>query len=355
MKSKQPNLENLIPVAVLALMAVIGFSLFGLKHLAKHHESSAEVYFVHPLFNVGNVLQQVSMSHSFTLTNRASFEMRIIAGRSTCGCTQLLTELSGQTIPPGRAIDIPIRFDSGTSDGHTSAKVEVVLEGDGKRHYAEAKVIATIIPDVSFWPRQMDFGTLAPGEEKQVHLKVVLREPGSIRIQEISSSLTNCMLAASGHLETTRISGSIIAPKTKRSQLVAGTLTVVTSSPRMPVVHIPITARIRPPYEVVPDVIVLSPFDDAIGTSTIRLRSQHPATLDQTWLSHALTGHRETIPMSAVSPDSKVDRRLYTFTVPNALLTKAEFLNFGLMVENETHHHEAVVVSVQIKRLGQID
>lgn len=202
---KQMNCLRGIFASLLSREIMFGF-LFGgcivaVLYIADPHSREAKgrpdteqpAVFDPPSFNLGTILQAEVITHEFKLINRSTNEMRIVALRTSCHCTVIDKASTGTGIPPQGFVLLPVTFDSGLDEGTVAASVEVVLETQGKRHYARADLKGQINADFRIVPRSLDFGRLKPGERATRTIQIMRGALNDLKLMQArSSGIFNC-------------------------------------------------------------------------------------------------------------------------------------------------------------------
>ncbi len=82
----------------------------------------------HPIVDLGFLTPRATVSHTFTLQNKGTSPVTVLAAKPSCTCTTTL-ELAGQVIPPGGSLDVPVSMKAPASTGAKQVAVQIVFKG----------------------------------------------------------------------------------------------------------------------------------------------------------------------------------------------------------------------------------
>jgi hypothetical protein len=336
-----------------ALGLLAGAAIVVASALAIHHPYPGKegvVTFDPISFDFGKLPQAEVKRHNFKLVNHGDAEVRVLALRSTCKCTVVET-MTGQRIAAKGFLVIPVEFHTGSDQGSGAAKVEALLERQGERYYARALISAFVEGDFEIQPRSLDFGLVKAGEKA---IRIINILPGrleefKLKLPDSPSELDTCLL--------TNLSGStpkqfnlqvtFNAPLVKATKVFVQRITIMTSSKRVPVLSIPVSATIRPDYELAPNILVLLKASTS-GESRFTIDTLRPCRISHITVEGHSVSREVTL---ATAGDPSIWDLSHCYSIPNALLHGAERINFELEVRTGAECSEAHSVSAQIKSL----
>ena len=93
------------------------------------------------VFDFGDILQGVSVSHNFTVKNIGDDDLIILTAKGSCGCT--VPEWDKDWIPPGETGEINVTFNSGNRIG--KQKKTVTLQTNAIPNIKVLTITANII------------------------------------------------------------------------------------------------------------------------------------------------------------------------------------------------------------------
>ncbi len=119
------------------------------------------------LHEFGTVARSAKTEHRFAILNIYKEPLELNGVRASCGCTTPIIE--DKVIQPGQVGYILARFNTGTHTGQKQATLTVTL---GKPAFRELQLTVKgyIRSDIVFNPGQLDFGTVAEGEGKNLEV-----------------------------------------------------------------------------------------------------------------------------------------------------------------------------------------
>jgi hypothetical protein len=350
-----------VGLSLVAVLFLVSRSGKGVKDLVSEGKDVAQqqmVFFEPPTFHFGTILQQETVRHTFRLVNRGTGAVQILALRSTCNCTIIKEKLAGMNISPSGSLVIPVEFASGSQEGAISSAVEALLECEGVRYHARARLHGNVNADFTFLPRMVDFGSLEVGEKAT---ETIDFQPGALKgflmknpqptRSEFTVSFANAtndeVQASAG--KRPQLAVTFEAPVVNRSTVFSGAIEVETSSERMPMVRIPVRASVRPNVEVTPEVVVL-PAAVASGESRFKIRTLQPSKIVRATI---LTpdGFKRLQPNIETTDLNQSWELTHIRHAQNASLADAERIDFELEVRSGIGRKEARTVSVQVQRL----
>jgi hypothetical protein len=196
-------------------------------------------------YNFGEVFEGVRVEHAFRFENAGDEALIIERVRSSCGCTAAL--LSATVIPPGESGQISATFDSSRFRGNISKSVSLYAN-DPARPVTQFVLTGTVRPELVPERNDIDLGTLAPGEVREVRLTLANHGQATVKLTgvevtspEVQASLSSPHLAAGGEVQ---LIVRVQAPTGR--ERVSGYLLVRTDHPRLAELRLPFYGSITP-------------------------------------------------------------------------------------------------------------
>lgn len=193
----------------------------------------------------GEIFEGARVEHTFRFKNAGDESLVIDRVRSSCGCTAAL--LSATVIPPGEDGEISTTFDSSRFRGQISKSVSLYAN-DPARPVTQFTLTGTVRPELVPERNDIDLGTLAPGEVREVRLALANHGQALVNLTgveatspEVQASVSSPRLAAGREVQLIL---RVQAP-TGRERL-SGYLLVRTDHPRMTELRLPFFAVITP-------------------------------------------------------------------------------------------------------------
>jgi hypothetical protein len=207
-------------------------SLFHKSHNATPH-NTAILHFEPTMFDFGDAAQDQVIHKEFQLHNDGTNTVRIMGIRSSCHCTLVRPEVIGKWIPPKSFLAVPAEFDTRSSEGEEVATIEVFLESDRIRYYAEAHIKGRVNPDFTVQPRAIELGCVIPGTKVTKEIRLIPNNLSALAISDVrvpigytATLLTNQISTNSSKATESEIIVSFTAPPVKRSTVFDGALYV---------------------------------------------------------------------------------------------------------------------------------
>lgn len=322
------------------------------RHESGNHQiHPSGVGFSSAEYDFGKILQNEQVIHEFCLTNIGPGEVRIQAFHTSCSCTVVLAEnLIGYVIAPRSGVIFPVTFDSGTRDGHSESTIEVVLEGNGKKYLAQARLVGEVIGEFFVDPPAIDFGALRPGETSATK-HVVLRPREKKRIA-VTSIKTHSSGVNASVVQPSTVAIKIHSPNTSRRETYSEILHVGTSSVRVPIARVDVRYQVVPDVEITPDVFVIPQGGVTSRKSfNVTIETRYPSKLIRT-VCVSSNGVRLVQPMDETVPQSESWNTSHFRQIAAGKIEFQKQLDFELEVRNEAGQVEARTASVEIMSLN---
>jgi hypothetical protein len=250
----------------------------SVKETAPVSSPGPRIVFPEPVFDFGRVQSGKVVNHTFEFTNAGNQVLEIRDVWTSCGCTAA-TNWTRQ-VEPGKSGQIPIIFDSGVKEGPLTKTVSVVCNDP-----IQPKVVLQfnaviwkpidalpIIATFSFGP---DFQT---NETRVIRLVSNLDEPVSISDPVCTNSAFRAVLKPVKAGKEFELQVTVVPPVVPGSTVAS--ITLKTSSPKMPVVTVTAYAMVQPAVTVTPPRLRLPevPLTDA-AKFTVRIQNRSTNSL----------------------------------------------------------------------------
>ncbi len=255
---------------------------------------------------------------------------------ASCNCTIINQDLVGKVIPPHGSILVPSEFHTRDDDGSVGSTLEALLESNGTKYYAKAKITGVVNADYSYRPHDVDFGILRPGEcvtQTVTFLPKVLtnfqisgvRSMGSFNVSLCTNKdkATDQLVTVTFHAEVMHSGG-----------VFSGVAQVHTSSKRAPEATIYLNATVRPNIEVVPEILVL-PHGGIMGKSRLTIRTIKPSKMIRRTIETKMDYQKYA---EVLADDWSL---CHVVEISNSSISEAKQINFDLEIENGTSSNEA--------------
>lgn len=194
-----------------------------------------------PQFNFGRVAEGSKTEHTFRFQNTGDAPLIISKVRSSCGCTAAL--LSAENLAPGEWGELKTTFNSKGFQG-TVTKTVYVYSNDPDHPQTKFRLQGEVQKELMVTPRRLQFS--AGKDTPPFTAAINLRNDGTTQLflsdlkttsKELQADLSSTQLAPG---ESAQIAIRL-TPNKDKSRF-AGYVTLRTSSPRTPMLRIPVTA-----------------------------------------------------------------------------------------------------------------
>ncbi len=194
-----------------------------------------------PLHNFGKIAEGSKHQHTFRFQNNGDQPLVISKVRSSCGCTAAL--LSADRLAPGEWGELKTTFNSKGFQGQVNKTVSV-YSNDPQQPIARFRLRAEVRKELSVRPMRLRF--TAGRSKAPFSASIKLQNDGSTPLFLSDIKTTSGELQAeisATHLDPGQTAELAVRldPKAEKSRF-AGYITLRTSSPRTPLVRIPVTA-----------------------------------------------------------------------------------------------------------------
>jgi hypothetical protein len=203
----------------------------------------------------GTVSRNAKTEYAFAIENVFEEDVRIVAVRSSCGCTNPV--LTKKTIKPGEKGEVIAQFNTRAFIGTKTAEITVVID---RPNYAEVKLTVggKIRSDIVVEPGEVKFGDVDMGSTKTVDLKISYAGRKDWKIMDIrgDSEFLEVKLAPAKRNGT--LTDYTLHIRLKENAAVGeilDELIVVTNDEKNDQFTLPVSARIIPPLSVSPTYV----------------------------------------------------------------------------------------------------
>jgi hypothetical protein len=220
--------------------------------------------------------------HEFRLCNTTVYPILIDSVQTSCSC--VVAEAASRRLKSSESVSIPIRFTASSTNETYSASIRVRyrLQNGPSTEIKELtlRAKASIIQDISYFPREIDFGDVSLRDDKQF-LRHVEFKPfnDSIRIASVDSSTPVFVPFLESDGELMRIGVKFVPHMALSHGPFAGHILVASSSAQKPRFLIPIKANVIRPVLVNPPTILVSSATEGKVDKTIIITSDEPSRL----------------------------------------------------------------------------
>jgi len=209
------------------------------------------IVFTEPVYDFGKVEQGEQVTHMFRFTNQGGQELRIESVKTSCGCTAAV--ISEDVIPPGKEGTISATFDTTHFSGE-KAKGITVYSNDPLQPVAALTLQGEITIEVGVEPAQLYLGRLRRGEEATRTIEVLYDAQKSIDITKIENSHPSLSVRAEDLSKDGKKGKKLLVTLKKDAPLgrLNDQIVLTTTSPKKPVVEIPVFGSIEGDMLVLP-------------------------------------------------------------------------------------------------------
>ncbi len=344
-------------IGILALVLVVAprLSLSGAARKVTATTNQVSITPLVPLVSfepeelvAGKLLQQETVVRTFRLRNRSDRVMQIVTVQTTCECTMVDTNLVGKPLMPRSELPVSVRFDGSTRSGPMTAMVEVTLRSDAASHLtARGYLKVMVIPDFACEPRFLEFGRVRPGESVTQTIRFRPQAFQDLQLPPANASYGPFEMV----VHDLNVTVTFRAPAIAHRETYFLPLNVHTTSPRVPMVTIPLSAQVVPELEVIPHVLV---FANTAPTGASRLKFLADKPFRIIGLLQEGGSSRVTLPLlSATAAPITEWSRSHVLMVTNQTIAKADRLEAELQFSHDADRTETRSVFVCVKRLGE--
>jgi hypothetical protein len=195
-----------------------------------------------PIFLFGQMAEGDKLEHTFRFNNIGDAPLIIKKVRSSCGCTAAL--LSADVIGPGETGEVKTVFDSSGFSGPVS-KTIYLYTNDPVQEIVRFQLSGNVQKEIHLQPARLQFPILTAATASRATLTLTNKGQGTLFLSDLKTtssemvaelSVTRLEPEESAVLEVT------VTPDEGKLRF-AGYITLRTSSPRNPLLRIPVTGQ----------------------------------------------------------------------------------------------------------------
>lgn len=222
-----------------------------------HAEQWARKMFTETHHDFGVVSRNAKTEHTFTIENCFEEEVRIVAVRSSCGCTTPV--LSKKILKSWEKGELIAQFNTRSFIGTKSAEITLVID---KPYYAEMKLTVggTIRSDIVVEPGEVRFGDVDFGTSKTVDLKISYAGRRDWKISDIRGDSAFLEVRLDPAQRQGTLTNYLLHIKLKDNAPVGellDELVVVTNDEKNEIFTLPATGRVVPPVSISPSFVTM--------------------------------------------------------------------------------------------------
>ena len=221
------------------LLALVGLGLLLLGASPRIIGLVAEA----PVYDFGMVEQGTPLAHQFALRNTSRAYIRIDQVNSSCGCTTVSAD--GRLVAPGQLTWVPVWVDTSDLVGKTT-KTVTVRTSDPRTPVVMLAVTGTVLTDLVVTPSPLYFGHVWRGTPVHSELIVKPGRPGpstyTVSTVETESWRLHARVEAGDKPGEQKVIVDLdpeVASGRFNEQL-----TIRTTSPRQPVIMVPVFGNV---------------------------------------------------------------------------------------------------------------
>lgn len=219
-----------------------------------------------PVFDFGSVEQGTVVQHNFEVANAGKGVLKVRKIHPSCGCTAAI--MDSDELPPGAKTSVKVSFDT---SGFRGQKVKTIrIYTNDPQHTSKVLTIRGMVrADVELDPIRLNFERVKAGTSPSKSVVVSVRGTSLVKLNKISPRSDDLEVSVEDWTGSGR-KGKIVQVKLSDSLPVGNfrsMIVVHTTSPRNPVVHIPVLARIEGDLEISPEAIAFGLLDGPLSES----------------------------------------------------------------------------------------
>ena len=256
-------------IAILSAALVGGFLCFGKNSHFKGDDGESDSLRMY--LDLGTVpMGSSDISHTFLWKNDTSLPVRVIRSITSCGCTSV--QMSPEVVRPGGFAKVSMLVDVRGRYGSQHFTAQIVTDSPDYPNIAAE--LDLVVPDpFKVSPEFLDFGSLAPNEERISWVNIVGPKEG-FELRQISELPENIHIATenhdpSGDLSTVRLKITIRGLLQPRQEVVMLTMEAIAPGIAPRRVVIPTHGRYSGALRVNPGVLSLRADGDSCSEIVI--------------------------------------------------------------------------------------
>lgn len=235
-------------------MKLVGFALVAVLAAAspaRADDARPRLAIDEPVHDFGTVERGTPVDHTFLLPNRGTASLLVDHVKSSCGCT--VAVLSDQVVAPNDEARVAVTLDTSALAGRTT-KTITVYTNDPDQPVVGLSLVGEVVTDLVLTPRPLYLGRVRRGERVRREVVVAPGRPGgTYAVESVEHSnpglRTHLEPRADGPGQRLVVELDPDIPLGRFNE----TLTLRTTSPREPVITLPVFGSVEG------DVVVLPP------------------------------------------------------------------------------------------------
>lgn len=196
-------------------------------------------------FDFGTIEEGEEVTHVFRFSNTGDAPLNIERVRSSCGCT--VPRLSSEVLAPGDVGELEAVFDSKRFNGQV-VKTIYLYTNDPLHDVVQLSLRGEVRKVVAADPPRVDFGVIAPGEQKQA--RITLSNSSDETIQLDGVTVTNPAVEAELQADVLDPQSELTLTLTVRAEQEKGRLSgyviIPTNHENVTEIRLPIFGTISP-------------------------------------------------------------------------------------------------------------
>lgn len=255
----------------LGLLLLCFGSFLGLwaPELGHAQQNRPRMVISQPVFDFGTALQGSVLEHTFTVANKGNAPLHIRKIHPSCGCTAAV--LDTDTIAPGEETSVKVSFNTTGFQGY-KVKTVRLYTNDPEQTSSLLKIQGTVKADVQLDPAFIRFSDVRSGEQYSKNLTVTVEEASELKLTKIESRSEHMLVTEEDFSASGRRGKKLTVTLSEALPIgnFRSAVVVHTTSPRNPVLHIPVTARVEGDIHLSPSAISFGLVNGPLNKSVSR-------------------------------------------------------------------------------------
>lgn len=229
--------------------------------------------------DLGALRQLETRQVDLEIRNDADHPVCVTNVATSCGCT--VPAWKQLTLQPRQRVVLPVNLSTGHGDGVVERTVTVYVRDAsqlGGIRPIESRIRALVRPDLVIEPHRLDLGEI-PADEP-VTASVRIKRHGMQETLDVQTVRTTheCLLGrlqADGSSDGAEMTATL-NPSLYSNRYFSGEIQITTNSPGMPVIRVPVSAKIERPFLFSPTSVFIvtraGDMTDAPGSADLRIQ-----------------------------------------------------------------------------------
>ncbi len=230
-----------------------------------------------PVYDFGTVEQGTRVEHAFKIRNDGSASLQVSKVDSSCGCTAGVS--ADGFVGPGRDTWVTVTFDTSRISGRTS-KTVILHSNDPTVPEAALSLTGQVVTDVVVNPTPLYLGRIRRGETIRRELVISAGRPGAphnVIDVETETPVVRAYVEPGETADQQRVVVEI-TPNLPLGRF-TDELRVRTTSPRQPIVIIPVFGSVESDLAALPPQVTFDLARDEAHDVQVSNRSGHPVAV----------------------------------------------------------------------------